>query len=257
MDPLLKRTNTYLMRWARKKYKRLRGFKRLKAWWKGLCNETPAYSRTEHGHANSTRLDGRSRVTGDCYTRFCESRGLRCPRLLDTAGTPGGAARRAHVVHIPGSGAGIAIRHQPQYTSTPTQRIWPAGHKQLSTPGCVGDGVEKTGPRATRRPMCPAIPRDPGCVSHCGSSAGRRAGQEDLECVGADFAWACERVARVADQDQGAPYASAAGGVAAVENVIVRGALCNSLGTSRRCSSRMFPSGSRQAASPCFWYASY
>jgi RNA-directed DNA polymerase len=33
MIPLLKRINTYLLRWARKKYKRLRGFKRLKAWW--------------------------------------------------------------------------------------------------------------------------------------------------------------------------------------------------------------------------------
>ena len=31
MIPLLKRINTYLMRWARKKYKRLKGFKRLKA----------------------------------------------------------------------------------------------------------------------------------------------------------------------------------------------------------------------------------
>jgi hypothetical protein len=30
MYPLLKRINTYLMRWARQKYKRLRGFKRLK-----------------------------------------------------------------------------------------------------------------------------------------------------------------------------------------------------------------------------------
>ena len=49
----------------------------------GSRNETPAYSRTGHGHANSTRLDGKSRVTGDCYARFCESRGLRCPRLLD------------------------------------------------------------------------------------------------------------------------------------------------------------------------------
>jgi RNA-directed DNA polymerase len=36
MDPLLKSINTYLMRWARKKYKRLRAFKRLKAWWKGV-----------------------------------------------------------------------------------------------------------------------------------------------------------------------------------------------------------------------------
>ena len=36
MDPLLKRINTYLLRWARKKYRRLRSFKRLKAWWKGV-----------------------------------------------------------------------------------------------------------------------------------------------------------------------------------------------------------------------------
>jgi RNA-directed DNA polymerase len=41
MDPLLKRINTYLMRWARKKYKRLRGFKRLKAWWKGVTHRDP------------------------------------------------------------------------------------------------------------------------------------------------------------------------------------------------------------------------
>jgi len=41
MDPLLKRINTYLMRWARKKYKRLRGFKRLKAWWKGITQRDP------------------------------------------------------------------------------------------------------------------------------------------------------------------------------------------------------------------------
>jgi RNA-directed DNA polymerase len=41
MDPLLKRINTYLMRWARKKYKRLRGFKRLKAWWKGVTQRDP------------------------------------------------------------------------------------------------------------------------------------------------------------------------------------------------------------------------
>lgn len=41
MDPLLRRINTYLMRWARKKYKRLRGFKRLHAWWKGVTQREP------------------------------------------------------------------------------------------------------------------------------------------------------------------------------------------------------------------------
>jgi RNA-directed DNA polymerase len=84
MDPLLKRINTYLLRWARKKYKRLRSFKRLKAWWKGVTQRDSAYSRIGNGRTSSTRLDGRSRVTGDCYARFCESRGLKCPRLLDT-----------------------------------------------------------------------------------------------------------------------------------------------------------------------------
>src|SRR5258707_13181952 len=41
MDPLLMRINTYLMRWARKKYKRLRGFKRLKAWWRRVTQSDP------------------------------------------------------------------------------------------------------------------------------------------------------------------------------------------------------------------------
>ncbi|GCB49741.1 retron-type RNA-directed DNA polymerase [Streptomyces sp. NL15-2K] len=39
--PLLRRINTYLMRWARKKYKRLRGYKRFRAWWTGLVQRAP------------------------------------------------------------------------------------------------------------------------------------------------------------------------------------------------------------------------
>ncbi|MDT3443837.1 group II intron reverse transcriptase/maturase [Pseudofrankia sp. BMG5.37] len=34
MFSLLRRINAYLMKWAQKKYKRLRGYKRVKAWWK-------------------------------------------------------------------------------------------------------------------------------------------------------------------------------------------------------------------------------
>jgi RNA-directed DNA polymerase len=39
--PLLQRVNTYLTRWARKKYKRLRGYKRFRAWWSGLIDREP------------------------------------------------------------------------------------------------------------------------------------------------------------------------------------------------------------------------
>lgn len=38
--PLLRRINTYLMRWARKK-KRLRSYKRFRAWWTGLVQRAP------------------------------------------------------------------------------------------------------------------------------------------------------------------------------------------------------------------------
>ena len=41
MYSLLERINTYLMRWARKKYKRLRTWKRFKAWWRGLTAREP------------------------------------------------------------------------------------------------------------------------------------------------------------------------------------------------------------------------
>jgi RNA-directed DNA polymerase len=39
--PFLRRINAYLMRWARKKYKRLRGYKRFRAWWSGLIDREP------------------------------------------------------------------------------------------------------------------------------------------------------------------------------------------------------------------------
>jgi RNA-directed DNA polymerase len=39
---LLKRINTYLVRWARRKFKRLRAFKRAKRWWHGLLQRQPA-----------------------------------------------------------------------------------------------------------------------------------------------------------------------------------------------------------------------
>jgi RNA-directed DNA polymerase len=39
--PLLERINTYMMRWARNKYKRLRGYRRFKTWWYGLVDRDP------------------------------------------------------------------------------------------------------------------------------------------------------------------------------------------------------------------------
>ena len=38
---LCKRINTYLVRWARKKYKRLHGFKKVHAWWRTVGEHYP------------------------------------------------------------------------------------------------------------------------------------------------------------------------------------------------------------------------
>jgi len=39
--PLLERINTYLKRWAGRKHKRLRTYKRVKAWWLAILDRAP------------------------------------------------------------------------------------------------------------------------------------------------------------------------------------------------------------------------
>jgi RNA-directed DNA polymerase len=39
--PMLRRINTYLVRWARKKYRALHGFKKAKTWWRALITRYP------------------------------------------------------------------------------------------------------------------------------------------------------------------------------------------------------------------------
>jgi RNA-directed DNA polymerase len=41
LDPLLRRVSFYLKRWAGKKYKRLRAYKRFQRWWAGLQRREP------------------------------------------------------------------------------------------------------------------------------------------------------------------------------------------------------------------------
>jgi hypothetical protein len=49
--PMLQRINTYLMRWAAQKYKRLRGYRRFKVWWLRIIESEPelfTHWRWEH-----------------------------------------------------------------------------------------------------------------------------------------------------------------------------------------------------------------
>jgi RNA-directed DNA polymerase len=42
LNALLRRVNAYLVRWARRKYKRLRTYKKARRWWEGLLERQPA-----------------------------------------------------------------------------------------------------------------------------------------------------------------------------------------------------------------------
>ena len=57
---LLQLVNTYLVRWAGKKFKRLRVYKRCKVWWKGWLNDSRIYSLTGRGCVRSPGLDKNS-----------------------------------------------------------------------------------------------------------------------------------------------------------------------------------------------------
>jgi len=41
LNPLLERINSYLVRWAKRKYKRLRSYKKVRKWWKDLTARQP------------------------------------------------------------------------------------------------------------------------------------------------------------------------------------------------------------------------
>ncbi|MFD9667573.1 group II intron maturase-specific domain-containing protein [Rhodococcus sp. NPDC059968] len=62
----LRRINTYLVRWARRNFKRLRSFKRAERWWKGMLRRQPRLFAHWTGWPIFNGSGEKSRVTGDC-----------------------------------------------------------------------------------------------------------------------------------------------------------------------------------------------
>ncbi|MGW9031617.1 group II intron maturase-specific domain-containing protein [Streptomyces sp. NPDC055722] len=80
--PLLERVNAYLMRWMRKKFKRLRGRKKAQTAWTQAAARRPKFfahwAWTTHVPASGDQND-KSRMTRDRHVRICEGRGVRLP----------------------------------------------------------------------------------------------------------------------------------------------------------------------------------
>src|SRR5690242_7324251 len=81
MYPLLERINTYLMRWARKKYKRLRTWKRFKAWWRGLTEQWPCVKPRRNASTCGDAVHG-SPLTALRQGHWAHREGARAARAL-------------------------------------------------------------------------------------------------------------------------------------------------------------------------------
>ena len=81
--PLLRRVSFYLRRWAGKKYRRLRTYKRFKRWWTGLLERAARPVRPLAVGPRVLTAGEKSPVTGDCHAGIRGSRGLQRPRPPD------------------------------------------------------------------------------------------------------------------------------------------------------------------------------
>jgi RNA-directed DNA polymerase len=70
LNLLLRRVNTYLTRWARKKYKRLRGYKRFHEWWTGLIDREPGLFVQWNLTRIRLEIDKKSGMKGDLHVPF-------------------------------------------------------------------------------------------------------------------------------------------------------------------------------------------
>ena len=83
--PLLRRINSYLVRWMRKKYRRLRPFKKAHEAWKRVTSQYPTWFAHWRWVPHSGEKDEKSPVTGDCHAGICGSPGARSPRATRPA----------------------------------------------------------------------------------------------------------------------------------------------------------------------------
>ncbi|MGB8381646.1 MAG: hypothetical protein WCG47_10420, partial [Dermatophilaceae bacterium] len=86
LSNLLARINTYLMRWVRKKHKRLRAQRKARAAWERVTTQYPRYfAHWPLGQEPADDQDGKSGGTGDCHAPFCGARGCDPPGPPDPA----------------------------------------------------------------------------------------------------------------------------------------------------------------------------
>ena len=91
LDGLLRRINTYLVRWARRKFKRLRSFKKAKRWWHRLLRRQPPPVRplglddrvlngSDETGGMTGDLLGCARTGGASWSTSADRSGRRCAR---------------------------------------------------------------------------------------------------------------------------------------------------------------------------------
>ncbi len=121
LSPLLLRVNTYLARWAQRKYKGLRAHKRLRAWWERFVAANPTGFAHWQWMRHTCCQDEKSRVTGDCHARI---------RIQLSLGSPLARPQMADLHDVGQQIAGVR------------NAVRAALAGRLSRPVRLGDGIE-------------------------------------------------------------------------------------------------------------------
>ena len=81
--PMCRHLDTWIMRWARKKYKRLeRSRRRAHEWLQGSAPHSSGVVRSLATAIRALKTGRHEPDESEVHVRICEGRGLRCPRLL-------------------------------------------------------------------------------------------------------------------------------------------------------------------------------
>ena len=129
--PLLRRINGYLVRWLRKKYKRLRTFKKAHAAWQRVTAQYPRFFAQWQWVTGTGGKDEKSPVTRDCHAGILRE--------------PGGEIPPGHPTGVLRVGAAVSDKYTLIAAEYAANMAAPAADAPALTKMCLWIGVSKSG----------------------------------------------------------------------------------------------------------------
>lgn len=186
LTPFLQRINAYLMRWVRKKYRRLQDVERPNRRGSGSSSSTRGSSRTGPG-SKASQLSGdqgdKSRMNREVHVRICESREVR---FLPATRPPWRQLGASQTPTCPGGDDRVSVQGPPRHLRVAADHCRSApeglaglGQHRGAVDGRAGLGGTAQTQAAVHDPRPSSGPQGTGCAA----SSLRRTGRAERALV--------------------------------------------------------------------------